>query len=523
MIKKINVLLALAIALAGMFSACELDTRARFVVKFVDRGNEIPDLYVDKGGTIGDRMPVLPERQGLVFFGWYDNQTRYDADTIISRNVTLESRWSDDIVTVKFEFSQTDDKGNVIMPTIEIPDVTAFRDLPLGPTKFPVTPRARGWEFVAWVLDGEDFTIDSPVPDDITLVAYWLPKKLFKVELLQGPQMDQYSFDVYAGDCIDEWVPAGTTLFPPDPQDFTNPVNSEAFFVKWLDDENREYDGRTPITRNLVGDSKVVGRWGLPPHIVNFQTEIAEVVSPNLGVEGSNDYGPGTNPPGYDPEVREAWDSTPENPKWVIVNNVTYDIPNNPNRWRILYRIKFNWPSTFDTGFYTRYTIRARFYANKQGKEGFVGGAGVFTPGTPAEESGYSEKGWLKKTGYDKFEDDGVTRKEISRSDDGWGQISWTIVPNWNGGGADAETLLQRYNLDRKGGTINDSWQPLRGSKAEKAKPAYLLIQTSDNYIGHIEITEIVFHNGKISDDPLEDEWIHTAYVDEEKPEPTDP
>jgi hypothetical protein len=469
---------------------------------------------------MGDDMPILPERQGVLFFGWFDGNTHYDRDTIVSNDVKLLARWSDDIVTVTFAFTQTDESGNVITPTVDIPPVKAFRDLPLGPMKYPVTPRARGWEFITWVLDGEDFNVNTPVPDDITLVAYWLPKKLFKVEILQGPGMNQYTYDVYAGDCIDEWVPAGTTMFPPDPPNFTNPVNDKAFFVAWLDDENREYDGRTPITRNLVGDSKVVGKWGLPPHIVNFKTEISELVSSEWGVQGSNDYGPATG--SYDPVVREAWDSPhltdPSKPeKWVIVNNTTYDIPNNPNRWRILYRIKFNWPSTFDTGFYTRYTIRARFYANKQGAEGFVGGAGVFTPGTPSEEWGYKEKGWLKKTGYDEIGADGK-RKEISRSDDGWGQVSWIMKANWDGQGADADTLLQRYNLDRKGGTINDSWQPLRGTKEAKAQPPYLLIQTSDNYIGHIEITEIVFHNGRISDDPAEDEWQYTAYLDEERP-----
>jgi len=514
--KKINGILALvfACALVGIFATCgELDTAARVIVKFVDPryGNEIPDLYVEKGGTMGDDMPRLPESQGVVLYGWFDGQTQYDRDTIVSHDVTLTARWSDDVVTVTFAFTQTDSDGKVIEPTFSIPPVKAFRDLPLGPLKFPVTPRARGWEFVTWVLDGEDFTTDSPIPDDVTLTAFWVAKKLYTVEFNPGPGMQKFYLKVYADDCIDEWMPAGETQFPPKPQDGTNPVNGNAFFVAWLDkDENREYDGRTPITRNLTDESQIVGRWGLPPHVVDFKTEI-------VGIEPSIDSAYGNV--NYAPAIREAWDSTPENPKWVIVNNTMYDFPYNTNRWRILYRIEFKWPDDFATGFYTRYTIRARFYANQQGVKGWKqkpGHEGDFAPSdiSAAEEAGYSAKGWLKKEGYDDFGDDGK-RKEVSRSNDGWGQVSWISEANWNGQGADEQTMLQRYNLDRKGGTINDTWSPQRN---KDANPPYLLIQTSDAYIGHIEITEIVFHNGRVLDDPAEDEWQYTAYVDEEKP-----
>jgi len=247
--------------------------------------------------------------------------------------------------------------------------------------------------------------------------------------------------------------------------------------VAWLDDENREYNGRVPITRTPL---TIKGKWGLPPKIINFQTEIDSVTS-----SPSDDQYGNVN---YDAKVREAWDSTAEKPKWVIVNDGTYDAPYNTNRWRILYRIQFKLPADFSTGFYTRYTIRARFYANKQGARTWTGGG--FQPNKPTEEAGYSEKGWLTSLKYLAADD-----PDPSRSEDGWGQVSWCSTANWDGQGASAETMLQRYNLDRKGGTIEDTWAPLRSQ--ELAYPPYLLIQTSDAYVGHIEITEIVFHNGE--------------------------
>jgi hypothetical protein len=324
-------------------------------------------------------------------------------------------------------------------------------------------------------------------------------------------------------------MPPGQTQFPANPGVGTNPINPQAFFVAWLDDENRSYNGRTPITRSLT----INGKWGLRPYRVNFETDIEEIVSSPADGYGDVDY---------KPMVIDSWDDVPQK---VIVNTVAYDAPHNTNRWRIIYRIKFNWPDTFSTEFYTKYTIRARFYANEQGKEGWLDDpahAGSFVPDVPAEEAGYGAKGWLVKKDYDGILDEDeeiefvdpetgdsemvpnpnykkLKGPEFSRSNDGWGQVSWTMAPNWSGEGANAETLLQRYNLDRKGGTIADDWAPQRGTAEQKSQPAYLIIQTSDAYIGHIEITDIIFYNGIIADpDDPTDEWEHGAYVNEPRP-----
>jgi len=534
MLKKIIVLLALVLALGCVFTTCQLDTAARITVKFEDPGggNKIPDAVIVKGESLGGKLPANLTREGpYIFYGWFDGASQYFSDTSIGADITLYARWSDDIAKVSFAFTQTNDKGEVIQPTATIPSVTAIKGIPLGPLSFPVAPRSKGWQFDTWLLNDEPFTTATPVPDDITLTARWVAKRAFTVKFNPGPGMTSLpDMEVYENECIDEWEKPGETRFPAVPATGSNPKDKRAFFVAWLDDENRIYDGRVPIRRNLT----ITGKWGLPPYIVNLRSvadggDIEEVVSSELGVQGGNDYG--TEPAdglGYKPVIQEAWDSTGANPKWVIVNERTYDVPFNPNRWRILYRVKLQIQDAvvdgikipFESGFYTKYTIRARFYANKQGAVSWPNDPnydqGAFKPDKPAEVVGYSEKGWLQKLGYGEKNDDG-SPKEISRSNDGWGQISWVGVANWDGAGASADTMLQRYNLDRKGGTINDDLI-FAGSYANLAYPPYLLIQTSDNYIGHIEITEIVFHNGVIDDDPLLDEWKYTAYEGEEKP-----
>ena len=470
--KKFNVLFALA--LVCVFTACELDTKPRVTVTFDDPagGNKIASVTIERGTSLGGKLPKNLTRDGpYEFYGWFEGALQYFPNTPVGADVTLTARWTDEFVTVSFDFPEG------MKPDVQIADVTAIRDMPLGPLGFPVTPRLKGYAFDCWLLDGEEFTFEDPVPDDITLMASWVAKKEFTVKFEPGPGGPPNSeIKVYENECIDEWE----VRFPEKPK--TNTVNPKAFFVTWYDDENREYDGRTPITRNLTGDSAIKGKWGLPPKIIDLRMYADGGEIEQVTTSPGEDYG--------DVDYRAVSRESIIDGKQVIVNEGTYDLPYNTNRWRILYRLKLKLPSDFSTGFYTRYTIRARFYANQQGKEGFAE-EGKFTPNKPAKAKGYSSDGLLK----------GVS----SPSDDGWGQLSFTRVANWNGQGADAETLLQRYNIDRKGGTIDDTYAPLRSQ--DLLYPPYLLIQTSDNYIGHIEVTQIVFHNG---------EKKYTMYEDEE-------
>jgi hypothetical protein len=477
-INRIGVFLILAgiLAMAGLFTACEeaaIPDKDVTVTFFdpLDELTDLPKITVKQGNKLGEKLPagLSPDTPAVVdgtsyyFYGWYDGATEYDADTPIGATIVLIARWqtkAPDTWTVSFTFPPSP------APTAQVSPIKVIQGKKLSVSQLPATPRSKGYKFDAWCLSTTPtvaFEYSTPITSNITLTAKWNDAETWTVTFDSGTGAPLVSpIDVYKGECIDEWE----IEFPEPFAKGSNSVNPTAFFVAWLDDENREYDGRSVINRDLT----LKARWGLPPHIVNFVTEIDEVQNHDGSSEGTSSYGA---------LVRDAWDSAATNPKKVIVNAITYDVPNNTNRWKILYRVKMKLGS-FNVNFYTRYTIRARFYANKQGAKSWTDMT-QFTPNKPANGSGYNANGLLR----------GVS----SPSDDGWGQISWTLVDNWDGAGASADTMIQRYNLDRKGGTINDTWAPLRGTTLPW--PPYLLIQTSDNYIGHIEITQIVFHNGE--------------------------
>jgi hypothetical protein len=501
--KKINAFFVFAtvlVLLGGFFTACQqqLDTEDRVTITFSDPsgGNTFEPVIIIKGKTLGSKMPDNLQRDGpFLFYGWFDGASQYLPNTPIGADLTLVARWSDDVATVTFAFTQAVG-GTVIRPAVDVPPVTVIKGTSLGVLKYPIDPRAKGYQFVAWKHGAEEFTMDNIINEDITVTATWVSKPKYTVKFDPGPGGGTpVTMEVFAGECVNEWE----NRFPADPT--TNTVNAAAFFVAWFDkDENRMYNGRTPITRNLNGkndkgedsDNYIEGKWGLPPFKVDFDQHVKLLEGSTDSAYGNVDYKP------------EVVDSVIDGNR-SIVNTVTYDLPYNTNRWRILYRVSLDFPDDFNVKFYTRYTIRARFYANKQGAASWDDET-AFTPNKPAAGFGYSQDGLLTRDGYGELDSDGKP-KTYQRSDNGWGQISWTSVANWNGQAADADTMLQRYNLDVKEGTINDTWAPSRSK--DLAYPPYLLVQTSDSYIGHIEIIEIVFHNG---------EWEHANYEGEPKP-----
>ena len=66
------------------------------VVRFIDNETVISTKLIEKDQPLGE-LPVPPARESYTFDGWYDNDGKnYTASTIITANVDLYSRWSEE-------------------------------------------------------------------------------------------------------------------------------------------------------------------------------------------------------------------------------------------------------------------------------------------------------------------------------------------------------------------------------------------------------------------------------------------
>ena len=135
-----------------------------FTVAFSGDGINIPSKTVAKGETVDE--PAEPTRENFTFKGWYLGETKFDFSTPVTSNITLVAKWEENIpdtVTVTFSGEGVNTPAQIVMK---------------GDTALePVSPVLDGFEFIGWYLGDAEFDFDTPVNEDITLVAKWLEKE----------------------------------------------------------------------------------------------------------------------------------------------------------------------------------------------------------------------------------------------------------------------------------------------------------------------------------------------------------
>lgn len=148
-----------------------------------------PRAYVfNRNGTTMD-SPTTPRRDGYVFQGWSTSKTStatVDINTI-STAKTLYAVWSegqsdgheDDVSKVTVTF---DAGGGTAISPIQVPIGTVIER--------PSDPTYTGRTFEGWYLNGEQFSFDLPIQQDITLVAHWsqVTKENFTVTFVAGDE-----------------------------------------------------------------------------------------------------------------------------------------------------------------------------------------------------------------------------------------------------------------------------------------------------------------------------------------------
>jgi uncharacterized repeat protein (TIGR02543 family) len=442
---KIFLLLSAFIGIAALVvSACSMDGETEVIRKnsctitFNTSGASTTapaDITVSRGGTMGDKYPDDPVNAPFVFYGWWDSSIQYNKDSTINSDLDLTARWArvDDMATVTFNT----DGGTLV------PDMKVLKGEPIGLRL--LVSRKKGYSFDGWFSGATQYTADDPIISaDITLTAKWTEKSkhtvsfntLDKIDDPDNQQCTIASIQVYDGEGLEDLLPVATH------------TNNKIKFVRWIGAENELYDEFTPIYENVTFYAK----WGLDPYVVNL-ADVRIVDTP------------------YNPYKATYHADTKS-----IKNDIMYE--GGDSRWEIMYRISLDLPEGFDMGYYTRYNVRARFYGNKRA-----------ILGDPDYASGYmNDANAIQAVG------------DEMPPIEGYGQISWSTVPNDNGnpGNTPGTVIAQQYNLGTS--TINQQWQVgghYTGDLDAAKKPAYLLVQTSDSWIGWIEIYEIAFHNGE--------------------------
>lgn len=145
-----------------------------FVVTFKDRhGNKMKEVIVKKGDIVEEYIPDLPENK--VYFGWIidDENTEFDFNTPINRDIKLilscKSKPYEEMYTYQINFDSNYDEK--IETTYE--DTAAIKTA----INEPKTPTRNNYKFLGWYTEkdgGKKWNFQKDETDGpMTLYAHW--------------------------------------------------------------------------------------------------------------------------------------------------------------------------------------------------------------------------------------------------------------------------------------------------------------------------------------------------------------
>lgn len=129
-----------------------------YIVKFVTNTDQvIDDAKVKYNKKVSE--PYTKQLANHQFLGWYLNDELFDFNNPITSNITLVAKWERNVFQVTFDagfdYSIDSEKVNVNQ-NVEEPTI-----------------KREGYKFLGWYLNDELFDFNTPVTEDITLVAKW--------------------------------------------------------------------------------------------------------------------------------------------------------------------------------------------------------------------------------------------------------------------------------------------------------------------------------------------------------------
>ena len=189
-----------------------------------DGGSKVESQKVYENKKVN--QPQSPTKNGYVFDAWYLNNSKYDFNEKVTKDITLKAKWIEDKNLKKYEVKFDSEGGSNVASQTIIDGKTATK--PNNPTK-------NGYRFIEWQLNGKTYDFSSKVTSNITLKAVWQQVVIYTV-----------SFNTDGGTKYpNQIVESGNKATNPG-----SPTKSGYVFTGW------DFDFNTPITNNKTINAK---------------------------------------------------------------------------------------------------------------------------------------------------------------------------------------------------------------------------------------------------------------------------
>lgn len=215
---------------------------ASYTVKFNSNGgNSIANQTVKVGGKA--TQPTNVKKEGYILDGWYLNNTKYDFNSEVNKNITLVAKWTEDPNVKRYEVKFNSDGGS---------SVSSQRIIENKTVKEPSNPTKNGYAFEGWYLDNTKYNFNSKVTGNITLVAKWRQLGKYTVE-----------FDSNGGSKVaNQTVFDGNKVTKP-----ANPTKSGVVFKEW------QLNGKTYNFDNTVNGNMTLTAVWITQYTVSFNSD----------------------------------------------------------------------------------------------------------------------------------------------------------------------------------------------------------------------------------------------------------
>jgi len=255
--------------------AAEQTQTTEYIISFnVDGGSTVADLTIEEDTQIG-QLPTST-KAGYTFEGWFSDSARtieVTSTTVVTANMTLYAKWSDEAVTpISFTISFNVDGGS------SVADLTREENVEIG--QLP-TPTKTGFTFDGWYIDS-DKTIKVVasllVTTDLNLYAKWIKdKETFTI-----------TFNSNEGSNVNSITELeGTLVSKP-----TNPTKDGFSFVAWSTDSQGQNIVEWPY--EISADITLYAHWNesipigtyLTTLLNNFKINVSDILPDKMEAGG---------------------------------------------------------------------------------------------------------------------------------------------------------------------------------------------------------------------------------------------
>lgn len=178
------------------------------------------------------KKPENPVKEGYHFVGWYLDGEKFDFDTEITENITLQAEYEKQeevMYTLAFDSLGGDKLENIIVKENTVLEA-------------PI-PERDGYEFIGWYYHNKEFDFSNPITSDMVLVAKYKKQEEVKTSVV-------ITFNSNGGSEIEsETISVGNLVKMP-----KEPVRDGYKFAGWYLHEE-EFNFTNPVYEDIILDA----------------------------------------------------------------------------------------------------------------------------------------------------------------------------------------------------------------------------------------------------------------------------